>query len=157
MADQVDPHAMTSATQFVKTMHRSIYPAIDPSNPANSAKGKHLLLTGASRGIGKAIALAWAKAGVSGTVLTGRSVKDLSAVAEEVKAISPSTEVLVEAADITSAESIDELWKKIKTKFGEVDVLINNAGTLNGGLNAFVPIGEIDPKNWWLDFVCTPT
>jgi NADPH:quinone reductase-like Zn-dependent oxidoreductase len=46
-------NSLTLSTQFTPTMHRAVYPAISPSNPSNSAAGKSILVTGASRGIGK--------------------------------------------------------------------------------------------------------
>lgn len=48
-----DVDAITKMLQFTPTMHRKVYPAIDPKNPQNSAAGKNVLVTGATRGIGK--------------------------------------------------------------------------------------------------------
>jgi hypothetical protein len=53
MADTVDVNAVTLKHQFTPTMHREMYPAISPTNSANSAVGKNVLVTGATRGIGK--------------------------------------------------------------------------------------------------------
>jgi hypothetical protein len=53
MAERVNPDEKTLGSQFVNGMHRKVYPAIDPINPNNSATGKKVLITGASRGIGK--------------------------------------------------------------------------------------------------------
>lgn len=56
--------------------------------------------------------------------------------------------VLVYAADLRSEDSVKELWAKAKAVIGKIDVLINNAGTMN-----YSPIGSIEPDLWWNDFV----
>jgi hypothetical protein len=52
MAQQIDPDQFTTPFMATKTKHRDPYPAILPSNPANSQKGKIIVITGASGGIG---------------------------------------------------------------------------------------------------------
>lgn len=69
-------------------------------------------------------------------------------MAKEINAINPSIDVLPIATDITNVQSVENVWEKIKTKFGHADVLINNAGTASVGL-----IKDVDEKNWWADFV----
>ncbi|KAF2733625.1 NAD(P)-binding protein [Polyplosphaeria fusca] len=54
---QPDPDALTRPFAFMKTYHRDVYPLIDAKRPTNSAKGKSVLITGASRGIGKVLAV----------------------------------------------------------------------------------------------------
>jgi len=53
MPTQAEIDSITLAYQLTPTMHRKMYPAISPSNPNNSAAGKNVLITGATRGIGK--------------------------------------------------------------------------------------------------------
>ena len=48
----IDPHAMTRPFQLTKTMHRDVYPAVSPTNPKLSAKGKIVIVTGAAGGMG---------------------------------------------------------------------------------------------------------
>jgi len=151
MAAQVNPDEKTLGLQFVKGMHRKVYPAINPTNPNNSAAGKKVLITGGSRGIGKAIALSWAQAGAAGIIITGRAVKDLEAVAAELRETSPKTDVVALTADVTSEDAIVELYSKSKARFGIIDVLICNAGVFNGGEKDFPIIGTMDPKRWWFD------
>jgi hypothetical protein len=52
MAQQIDPDQFTTPFMITKTKHRDPYPAILPSNPSNSQKGKIIIITGASGGIG---------------------------------------------------------------------------------------------------------
>jgi len=52
MAEQIDPNMYTTPFQLTKTMHREPYDEILPSNPANSQKGKIIIITGAYGGIG---------------------------------------------------------------------------------------------------------
>ena len=51
-SDQMNPDQFTAPFQLTKSMHRDVYPTVDPSNPALSASGKVVLITGASGGIG---------------------------------------------------------------------------------------------------------
>ena len=53
MAEQtLDVNMFTSPFQLTKSMHRSLYPAVEPTNPALSAKGKVIIITGAGGGLG---------------------------------------------------------------------------------------------------------
>lgn len=56
MENLPDDHFVTTR-QFVKTVHRDVYPAIDPRAPSNSQAGKVIVITGASRGLGRKVSL----------------------------------------------------------------------------------------------------
>jgi NADP-dependent 3-hydroxy acid dehydrogenase YdfG len=58
---------------------------------------------------------------------------------------------LTQALDIRNKESVEALFAKIKSEFGTVDVLINNAGSGKSAL----PIKDVDPEDFWYDFVST--
>jgi NAD(P)-dependent dehydrogenase (short-subunit alcohol dehydrogenase family) len=138
--------------QFTKNTHQSVYKAIDPTNPENSLKGKVVIITGASRGIGATgIVPAFAKAGAKAIVLVATNAEKLKAVAESVHQINPQVETLSVATDISSAESVTALFEKIREKFGHANVLVNGAGVCSGGGN----IHEQDPTVWWSNFVRT--
>jgi len=129
-----------------KTKHRDPYPAILPSNPANSQKGKIIVITGASGGIGAAAAKVWARAGATGVVIAARRVDALEKVAEEIKAINPNVKVLAIKTDITSEEDAKNLFASVQKTFGRpADVLLNNAGYLRDEQL----IGETAPNEWW--------
>ena len=92
-----------------------------------------MLVVGASKGIGKAIAISYAKAGCSNIVIVARS--DLSpAIKDVLDAVqcigrSSTPNVVPLSADITSEADVQRLASTITDKFGSIDVLINNAGT----------------------------
>ncbi|SNR33805.1 3-oxoacyl-[acyl-carrier protein] reductase [Lutibacter agarilyticus] len=90
-----------------------------------SLKGKKALITGAGKGIGKALALALAQEGVS-VALLARTTSDLEKVAEEVAAF--GVEAFVVQADVASLSSVNSAAEKVLCSFGTIDILINNAG-----------------------------
>ena len=83
-------------------------------------KGAHVLITGASRGIGAAMAAEFAKAG-SRVSLVARSEDALSAVAA-------STGGTAFTADLLDADTVDDLVRRVEAEAGPIDVLVNNAG-----------------------------
>ncbi|ORY15411.1 hypothetical protein BCR34DRAFT_508423 [Clohesyomyces aquaticus] len=149
--DLNDPHAMTSPHQFTPTMHRDVYAAISPKNPDLNAAGKNVLITGATRGIGKAIALSWAEAGASGIVITGRAKDLLAQVSDEIKKIAPKAKVLALSSEAASEEDAKQLWAKVKAEIGIIDILIANAGVFSENSAGFPVTGKMDPSQWWSD------
>lgn len=108
--------------------------------------GKVVLITGASKGIGVSIAVAFAQAGASGIVLLARS--DLSATKDACEAVQRSgqrLEVLTVAADCTKTADVITAAQAVKQRFGRLDVLINNAGYLE----SLSPMYDGDPEEWW--------
>ena len=87
--------------------------------------GKIVLVTGGSRGIGRAIALAFAAQG-SHVVVTGRTQATLDAVAEEIHRL--GGKALPLACDVTSKQDVEALKGKVTNQLGAVQILINNAG-----------------------------
>lgn len=96
----------------------------------------------------QSIAIAWAKARASGIVLVGRSKETLDLTAKNVTDTSTATRVVEVVADTTSEQDVENLFVEIQTSFGIAHVLINTAGTVNGGAE----IGKISPSQWWRDF-----
>lgn len=149
MTEQVDYDAITWPVQLTKTMHRSMYPFLEPSNPSLSVTGKTVLITGASGGIGCAIAEAWTAAGAKGIVITGRRLEALEELKVKLQEMSQEkTKIVVVQADITQEQDVKMLWQEAKKELGNIDVLINNAGSLTQA-----KIGEQPPSEWWKDFV----
>lgn len=91
-----------------------------------SLEGKVAVISGASRGIGHASALALADAGAN-VVVASRKIADLEPVAEEVKA--KGVKSMAVAAHIAKVEDSKALTEQVMKTFGRIDILMNNAGT----------------------------
>lgn len=87
--------------------------------------GKKAIITGAGKGIGRAIAIALANEGVN-LGLVARTKEDLEKVAAEVK--NDEVNISIATADISSNEEVNTAIDKLKDELGTVDILINNAG-----------------------------
>src|SRR5262245_46413618 len=90
-------------------------------------KGKVVVVTGASSGIGEATARQFGREGAK-VVLAARRVDRLEALAQEVTAMGTGAEALVVQADLSKLEDIQSLIAKTLERFGRIDVLVNNAG-----------------------------
>jgi short-subunit dehydrogenase len=88
-------------------------------------KGKNALLTGGSRGLGPYIGRALAQEGVN-IALAARSKDQLTSVAEDLAAFNVRTKAI--PSDVCSEASRSQLLEEVKTEFGQIDILINNAG-----------------------------
>lgn len=93
---------------------------------ALSLKGKVALITGGSRGIGRAIALTFADAGAD-VVVCARKLPDLEEVGKELKARGGKSLALV--SHVAKREDSVNLVERIKSEMGKLDILVNNAGT----------------------------
>lgn len=105
-----------------------------------SLKGKTALITGAGKGIGRAIALALASEGVN-VGLIARTEKDLLAVSDTAKTFGVKTAVAT--ADISNIVQVNAAVEKLNKELGNIDILINNAGT-----GKFAPFLELEPAEW---------
>ncbi len=101
---------------------------------------KVALVTGASRGIGRAIALALAKEGCQ-IMLTARSKSDLEKVAKEIQSTGGNAAVIV--ANMREEKSIQEMITTTVKQFGGLDILVNNAG-----LGYFNSAAEMTTAQW---------
>jgi meso-butanediol dehydrogenase / (S,S)-butanediol dehydrogenase / diacetyl reductase len=91
-------------------------------------KGKTAMITGGGTGIGRAIALAYAREGAKVAVL-GRRRHQLEEVVKEASQLGGTGKVTV--CDVTRREQIQEAVREVESAFGPVNVLVNNAGTLS--------------------------
>ena len=87
--------------------------------------GKVAIVTGASRGVGRAICIAFAKEGAT-IVLAARSPQKLAETAKEVREAGAKAEIVI--TDLTREEAIKNLMKVANEKFSRLDILVNNAG-----------------------------
>jgi short-subunit dehydrogenase len=90
-------------------------------------KGKVVIVTGASSGIGEAAARQFAREGAK-VVLAARRVDRLQSLAQEIAAMGTGAETLVVQADLSKLEDIQSLINQTIDKYGRIDVLVNNAG-----------------------------
>ncbi|RDC66370.1 3-ketoacyl-ACP reductase [Adhaeribacter pallidiroseus] len=105
-----------------------------------SLKGKIALVTGAGKGIGRAIAIALAKEGVH-VGLLARNSSQLQGVANQIQGLGVKTSVVV--ADVANRNAVDAAATQIKKNLGPIDILINNAGT-----GTFAKFLEMEPTEW---------
>ncbi|MEC5167016.1 3-oxoacyl-[acyl-carrier protein] reductase [Flavobacterium sp. PL11] len=106
----------------------------------NDLKNKNALITGAGKGIGKAVALALAKEGVN-VILLSRTQAELDEVALEAQDLGVKTLTVI--ADIADIHSVNLAVTKALDEFKTIDILINNAG-----IAAFGKFLELEPKAW---------
>jgi NAD(P)-dependent dehydrogenase (short-subunit alcohol dehydrogenase family) len=101
---------------------------VQQPNPYQRLAGKVAVITGGSSGIGYAIARAFASEG-SSVVITGRNEEKLDAAAKALaSSITSDAKVVAQICDVREAYSVDALFDMVQTRFGHVDILINNAG-----------------------------
>lgn len=103
--------------------------------------GRIALITGASRGLGAATAVAYAREGAH-CVLVARTVGGLEAVDDKIKAVGGSATLV--PLDMTDGPGIDRLGAALHEKFGKLDVLLANAAVLG----VLAPMGHIEPKTF---------
>jgi len=100
------------------------------------------LVTGASRGIGKAAALALAGAGAH-VVAVARTPGALEALDDEIRALTGQPATLV-PMDIGEVDGLDQLGRAIHDRFGRLDILVHAAALLG----SLTPVSHIEPKHW---------
>ncbi|KAG8165427.1 hypothetical protein KVR01_005702 [Diaporthe batatas] len=142
---EVDANAYTAPFMLTKSLHRDVYPAVDPvNNPSVRADGKVVIVTGASGGLGFAVAKSFLQAGAKGVVLVARTAEKLEAVTED---LADHSRVLTISGNVASQEDADKVFKEAVERFGQVDVLVNAAGAMN-----VAPIDQISSSAWWENF-----
>ncbi len=105
-------------------------------------RGKVVMITGASQGLGRALTLAFAQEGAN-LIINSRNADSLDPVAEEVEAAG-GVEVLAVPGDVSRTTHVEILVDAAVERFGRIDVLVNNAGLLGPR----VPIAEYPEDEW---------
>jgi 3-oxoacyl-[acyl-carrier protein] reductase len=108
-------------------------------------RGKVVIVTGASKGIGAGIARAFASAGASVVVNYATSREDAERVVREIAAV--DGKAIAVQADVSVADEVRRLFAEAKRAFGPVDVLINNAGVFK-----FDPLEEVTEAEFHREF-----
>ncbi|KAK9777389.1 hypothetical protein SCAR479_05782 [Seiridium cardinale] len=125
-------------------VHNDTYAAIASAKADFS--GRAVFVSGASRGLGRAMSVSFAKAGTSMIAIGARS--DLSgtikAMQDAVERVGkPTPKILPIQFDVADKASVDEAAKKVRQEFGRIDIVIGNAAVLATGKMA-----EMDPDEW---------
>lgn len=107
---------------------------------AGEFEDKVVVISGGSRGIGRAVAMAFAREGAQ-TVLGSTSAANLDDAAKAIKAAG-GKEPLTISGDLSTLEGCEQVFARVKDRFGRCDVLINNAGATKAG--AFTQLTETD-------------
>ena len=105
-------------------------------------QGRLALITGASRGLGAALAKRFAAEGAH-VILTARTQGGLEEVDDEIRKVGGASATLL-PLDLRELDKIDQMAAAIQQRFGRLDVLVGNAAAL-GKLS---PLGHLDPKTW---------
>ncbi|WP_342540313.1 3-ketoacyl-ACP reductase [Heyndrickxia sp. FSL K6-6286] len=107
---------------------------------AQSLKGKVAIVTGAGKGIGKAIAIALAKEGVN-VGLLARTEGTLKEVSNEIENL--GVKAAYATVDVSSLAEVEKAIEKVTNELGKADILINNAG-----IGKFASVLDMDPEEW---------
>ena len=107
----------------------------------NRLQDKVAIITGASRGIGRAVALEFAREGAHVVVVGTSDPAAAQEVADEVKAL--GREALAVMTDVSQRSEVDALVQATLDKFGKIDILVNNAGIIHP-----VPLLEMPEEQW---------
>lgn len=132
---------------YTATIHHDTYPTITAAKCKQHFK-RAVLVTGASRGIGRATAIAFAEAGASAIAIGARtSLDNIEKAILEAAAKSGhlAPQILKLALDISDEQSVANALSQTEQSFGRLDILINNAGRLE----QWFPLADTDPKSWW--------
>ncbi|CAI6100048.1 unnamed protein product [Clonostachys chloroleuca] len=146
LAERIFPQVQKGGLNFVPTYHHDTYPYIDPSKADLS--GKRVLITGGSYGIGRVLAVSYARAGASIIALAARSSfgeleKELKNAATMAGRSPPK--VITYQLDITDTVGIEYMVREYSQQFDSLDILINNAGY--GSTWDYTD--QTDPDDWW--------
>lgn len=112
---------------------------------AGSLRGKHIIIAGAGRGIGRATAEFFAHTAASSLGLMALELDEVEETARLCKAINPTLAVRTAAFDVTDFPAVQTFVDETAQEFGGIDVVFMNAGRPP----QFLPLHESDPKVWW--------
>jgi len=107
----------------------------------SSLEGRYALITGASRGIGRAAAIALASEGAH-VILVARTVGGLEAADDDIKSIGGKATLV--PMDLKDGDGIDRLAANVHERWKKLDILVGNAGILG----PLTPLGHLSPKQW---------
>jgi NAD(P)-dependent dehydrogenase (short-subunit alcohol dehydrogenase family) len=138
---------------FTATLHSK---AEGPTDPLNNKLPENfvVVVTGAGKGLGRQISLAYAKAGAHGISISSRTEAELDTLAAELVSANPKLNVHTQICDTTKDEDVRKLASDVKSRFGRVDAVIANAGIISkylqdaDGSNRRLPVGIIEDDDF---------
>jgi NAD(P)-dependent dehydrogenase (short-subunit alcohol dehydrogenase family) len=143
---------MSTAFESIKhqaldvTPRHALYPAIDPTGVLQgTALGKVAFLSGASHGIGRATAIALAKADAAAVYITAQSMKGLEETKTSVLESNRRAKCDYSLCDVRDEQQVKTAIADCVKKFGQIDIADANAGYLGD----WIKIAESDPASWW--------
>ncbi|KAH8917013.1 short-chain dehydrogenase/reductase-like protein SDR [Atractiella rhizophila] len=125
------------------TKHHDVYPGIALENHPQT--GRVVLVTGASKGIGRATALAFARAGCSAVVLLARNEDSLEDAKKEIEGSVDGVQVVTQRTDVTKSDEVKRAVQECVERFGKIDVVVSNAGANHVPTKS----ADMDPDEWW--------
>lgn len=113
------------------TIHSTIPPSLAPTL-TSLPRPFIAVVTGAGKGLGYHISLAFARSGCTGISISSRTMGDLEKLEEEIRKVGgKEVEVLKSVCDVTSEDSVRKLEEEVRAKWGRVDVVVANAGVIS--------------------------
>lgn len=134
--------------KFTPTIHNKAEGPTDPSSitlPPNFV----VCVTGAGKGLGYHIALAYARAGAKGICVSSRTKADLDKLAAEIAQVAPKVEVLVQTCDTMDDGEVEALAQAVWGRWGRCDVVVANAGVISKYVTRedgkeYLPVGMVE-------------
>lgn len=111
---------------LTNTNRRTVYEQIDPRRSELSAAGKNVIITGGNRGIGAAIARAFAEAGAAAIGILARTEGDLELTRDRLQTEFPSTKFTSMCADIRDETTVRRQFSIFRLAYGPVDIMIHS-------------------------------
>ncbi|KAF5372559.1 hypothetical protein D9758_005180 [Tetrapyrgos nigripes] len=139
---------MSTPNENLPVTHMSdVYPGINPQPYFDGQiyAGKVVFVTGASRGIGSEIALFYAWAGASLSLLS-RAQNALDKTKKSILSQAPRCQIITFAVDVCESQAMKKAIDEIATHFGKIDIVVAAAGRAEVYTKPFT---EYDPDNWW--------
>ncbi|KAF2278342.1 NAD(P)-binding protein [Westerdykella ornata] len=127
----------------VPTWHTTTYPALSPTRPELSVKGKTVVVTGGGTGIGAETARYFARAGASRIALLGRREQPLLDTKADIEREFSDVEVFAASTDVTIKSSVDAAFSRFLGEGKKIDILVSNAAVIG----AKEPLKDVDGES----------